>query len=71
MFNLYDTSGLHMLDANEEFGLKVQIQKHPNTIWFNITVAYCANSQKALANKCIEMQPVTEMIAELFKIVIY
>ena len=62
MFNLYDTR-FHMLDANEEFGLKAPDSEHPNTIWFNITVADIVQThKKALANKCIEMQPVTEMM---------
>lgn len=62
VFNLYDTR-FHMLDANEEFGLNAPDSDHPNTIWFNITVADIVQThKKALANKCIEMQPVTEMM---------
>ena len=52
----------HMLDANENLVLNAPDSGDPNTIWFNITVADIVQTHKSLSNKCIEMQPVTEMM---------
>ena len=67
VFQLYGTR-FHMLDANEEYGLKSPTQEHPNTIWFNITVENIEEThQLAMENGCQEVQPITEMMEGALK----
>lgn len=67
VFQLYGTR-FHMLDANEEYGLKAPTQEHPNTIWFNITVENIEEThQLAMENGCQEVQPITEMMEGALK----
>ncbi|MDQ0360109.1 MerR family transcriptional regulator [Breznakia pachnodae] len=62
VFTLYGTR-FHMLDANPEYGLMAPDPEHPNTIWFNISVEDIKKTHEtALANNCMEIQPVTEMM---------
>lgn len=62
VFTLYDTR-FHMLDENKEYGLNAPDQEHPNTIWFNISVEDIAKThEKALANGCVEIQGITNMM---------
>lgn len=64
VFTLYGTR-FHMLDANEEYGLKAPDPEHPNTIWFNITVEDIEKTHKAALEKgCTEMQGVTKMMGD-------
>lgn len=61
VFSLYGVR-FHMLDENEEFGLKAPSPDQMNTIWVNITVPDIKKTYtKAMELGCKEIQPVTEL----------
>lgn len=61
VFTLFGTR-FHMLDENEEFGLKAPAPDKPNTIWFNVLVPDINETySKAIDAGCTEVQPITEM----------
>lgn len=61
VFSLYGVR-FHMLDENQQYGLKAPNPEHPNTIWFNITVPDIHEAYaKAMNEGCKELQGVTEL----------